>query len=366
MKAPTTTTNRTDIPQLTEPLSVGQLAIIESARAGGRLDIDLLHVMDRRDNLLVEQELMHGAGSSAFVYSFPVSGKTIAGVSVIGAQHLANAYGKLRHRLIASVQKIGSLFTFTSYPTADSSMRVEAHIIADLAAEPDYYQCVIEVQDLNTGNSVQMTRRELRYERRQDGSLFERPHYDTIAESKAYRNAILRLLPQDFVMKWKLQMLQLRKEDLITEDVLTAKRAAVIRFAAAKGIPLDRHAVERLTVEQMGGLAEAAHAENEAAFGHALAALGLRIIDVEDQKVTTTSPPATTQKTARQGGRRNDPPLQGEKDARTEPPASPPAAASPPPPPASPPPPPPPPPAAAPATTPARQTGQQDAIDFDA
>jgi hypothetical protein len=90
---------------------------IEMTRnAAGGFDIDFYHATDERDNALIVDALMNGAGSSTFVYSMTISGQQVDGISVIGAQHLAAHYKGLKHRSVGSVQKTGSLLTFTTYP----------------------------------------------------------------------------------------------------------------------------------------------------------------------------------------------------------------------------------------------------------
>ena len=112
--------------------------------------------------------------------------------------------------------------------------------------------------DIKTGNAIQVERREPRYEERRGGGWFERPNYATIAQSKAYRNAVLALVPQDVVIRWKLDMLRLKKEEVITELVIDQKRANVLQFAAQKAIALDRQAIDHLTLDQIAGLGDAA------------------------------------------------------------------------------------------------------------
>src|ERR1700744_2692478 len=82
--------------------------------AGGGWDIDVLHAMTERDDALLADEIVNGVTSEKFVYQFSIQGTDVVGISVIGAQHLAYHYGGLKHRIIASVQKSGELFTFTT------------------------------------------------------------------------------------------------------------------------------------------------------------------------------------------------------------------------------------------------------------
>src|SRR5271170_141118 len=121
-------------PQLVAPrIDRGQVATLDAVRTvAGGFDVDVFHVMNERDNALIADEVLHGPGSSTFVYSFPLQGNTVSGISVIGARHLANHYKGLKHRLVAAQQEIGSLFTFTSYPAENMPMAVSCSVVAEL------------------------------------------------------------------------------------------------------------------------------------------------------------------------------------------------------------------------------------------
>ena len=96
-----------------EPSRSRALTIDAGMNSAGVFDIDAYHVMEQRDNALIREEIINGAGSSKFVYQFNLGGKPTTGISVIGARHLAAHYGGLKHKLISSVTKTGSLFKFT-------------------------------------------------------------------------------------------------------------------------------------------------------------------------------------------------------------------------------------------------------------
>jgi hypothetical protein len=260
-------------PQLVSPR---QVQTLEAVRTFSGFDVDAWHCMNERDNQLISDEILHGAGSSTFVYDFQIQGKQVAGISVIGARHLANHYKGLQHRIVASMEKIGPLFTFVAYP-GEHPMSVSASVVAELADEADFYAAVVELTDLKTGNKIQTERRESRVEFRRDGSSYERPNYATIAQSKAYRNAVLALIPQDVVIQWREAMLKLKKTDTITASVLDEKRSNVLRFAAQRALALDRHAVEALTLDQIAGLGDAAREGQLPAFVEAARALGLEV-----------------------------------------------------------------------------------------
>lgn len=260
-------------PQLVAPRAVQMLEAVRDA-AGG-FDIDAWHAMEERDNALIADEILHGALSESFVYSFTIKGQLITGVSVVGARHLAAHCGGLKHRLVASLEKTGALFVAQSFPAENMQMHVSASHVPELADQDDFYAAVVELQDIKTGNAVQIERREKRFELDRNGNLYERPNYATIAQSKAYRNAVLALVPQDIVIRWKAEVLRLKKGETITTSVLDEKRSAVLRYAASQGVSLDRRAVEHLTLDQISGLSDAAHGGRLPAFVNSAQALGL-------------------------------------------------------------------------------------------
>lgn len=283
-------------------------AIIE--RASG-IDTDILAVMDKRDTTMIEEEIMHGAGSSKYVYAFSVSGKAVTGVSVVGARELATHYGGMQHEILASVSKVDKLLIITQYPQDGVPMDIRFQRVPELEDEPDFYECLIRVKDIKTGNSTQARKREYRMEERSEALLqknpgldryYARPHYDTIAESKAYRNAILTLIPQGVQIKWKLEMMKLEKADVITVSVIDEKRSGVLRYAASKAIPVDREAIEALTFDQIAGLSDAVREGRAEQFMQAADALGIVLEgDTDgrvDRKVLNT--PATTTKPSTQ------------------------------------------------------------------
>lgn len=298
-------------PQLVAPRAAETLEAVRNVTGG--FDVDAFHVMDERDNALIADEILHGAGSETFVYDFEIKGTRVSGVSVIGARHLAAHYRGLKHRLVASMQKTRDLLVFQSFPSEHMPMAVSAAREPDLANEPDFYAAVVEVTDIKTGNSIQIERREAREEYRRDGSSYERPNYTTIAQSKAYRNAVLALIPQDVVIRWKAEMLKLKKGETITASVLDEKRSNVLRFAASKGIPLDRRAIEHLTLDQIGGLGDAAREGALPAFVQSAQALGLEVRQGEPPPASPSSAPDNAPPTSGRGGRR-------QRQAQSEPP----------------------------------------------
>jgi len=292
---------QTTRPQLVAPRQVATLDAVRTMTGG--FDIDAWHVMEERDNALIADEVLHGPGSSKFVYSFDIAGQRepATGISVVGARHLANHYKGLKHRLVAATQKTGALFIFTSYPAENMPMTVSCSVVPELENEDDFYSAICEVIDVKTGNSLQSERRELRYGERQGGGQFERPHYATIAQSKAYRNAVLALIPQDIAIRWKLEMLRLKKEEVITESVIDQKRANVLQFAAQRAIALDRQAIDHLTLDQIAGLGDAAREGRLPAFVEAARALGLEVAQEStapaEAAKPTPGPPASPRAT---------------------------------------------------------------------
>lgn len=308
-----------------------------SRNAVGSFDVDAYHVMERRDSELIEQEILYGTGSNKFVYNFSIRGSSdpVSGISVVGARHLAAHYGGIRHRLVASTQKTGELFTFTSYPAHGMPMQVSCAVIPELREEPDFFGAVCEIQDIKTGNSVQIERRENRFEARRDGSQYERPNYATIAQSKAFRNGVLSLIPQDIQLRWKAEMLKLNKNEVITESVIDEKRRTVMHFASQKAIPLDRRSVEALTLDQIAGLGDAAREGALPAFVNAAKALGLdmreqispetgevseqTITDKQEERETVDAGPQQQQQQAPQQQQRQEPPATEQRPAAAAP-----------------------------------------------
>ena len=280
--------------------SASEGVVLEAIKGSkGSFDVDLFHVMDKHDDALVAQDVIHGAMSAAFVYNFKISGSQVSGVSVIGAAHLARKYGGLKHRLVASTEKRGGLFTFTSYPSDVSPMQVTASFLDEMKDDPDFYKALIEVTDIKTGNSVQMERMELREETRKDKTKYDRPNFQTIAQSKAYRNAVLRLVPQEVILEFKKECISLGQSVDVTESAIEKKRESVIGHAVKLGIAFQRAAVMDLGWDEISGLGEAAR-ESQAAFVNAAKGLGLIAADaapaIEGKVDKETPAPAATAK----------------------------------------------------------------------
>lgn len=239
-----------------------------------RFDPDAWHIMQERDNALIEQEILHGAGSSKFVYSYHNGTDMVSGVSVIGARHLAATYGGIKHSLISSITKTGAQMLCMTYPRVSIPMSMHCILIPELMKEDDFYTVVIEINDLKTGNVIQVETSETRIGLKKGGKeTYDKIHYKAIAQSKAFRNGVLDILPQDVTIEWKYKMLSLGKDDVITRDVLGEKRAGVLRYAARVGLEIDRTAVENLLMPQIAGLSDAAAHEQFEGFRASAAAL---------------------------------------------------------------------------------------------
>jgi len=102
---------------------------------------DAWHVMQARDEQLIQDELLHGAASKAFVYSFPIAGQSqpVTGVSVIGARQLASEYGGIKSKIVATVEKRGGLFIFRSF----EPLNIHTTVLSELAEENDFYECIM-------------------------------------------------------------------------------------------------------------------------------------------------------------------------------------------------------------------------------
>lgn len=258
-------------------------------------DPDAYHVMQQRDNALIRDELMHGAASKAFVYEFKMSGKTVAGISVVGARELASQYKGIKSRIVATVEKRGALFIFRTF----SPLSIDTRVLNELADEDDFYECVVEVSDIKTGNSIEVRKKETKQERRSDGSKYDRPHYDVIAESKAFRNGVLSVLPQSVIKEFQAKCQAAGNTS--AELTIHEWRAKARAHAAKNGIAIDRAALDGLTFDEISGLGAAA-AHGLDAFKAAAAALGLitAAASADPQTGEVPPPPPAAAATKRQ------------------------------------------------------------------
>lgn len=231
-------------------------------------DPDAYHVMQERDNALIRDEILHGYASKSFVYKFDIQGKPVTGISVIGARELATQYKGIKHRLVATVEKRGALFIFRSF----EPINITTQVLPELADEDDYYECIVEISDIKTGNSLQCRKKESKVERRRDGSGYSRPHYDVIAESKAFRNGVLSILPQNVIKDFEKKCLSAGESS--QEQTIDQLRASVIAHAAKYAVTLERREVFGLAYAEIIGLGNAAKGGKEA-FIESAQALGL-------------------------------------------------------------------------------------------
>jgi len=255
---------------------------------------DAWHAMNARDNMQVEQEVLNGDAGAEYVYAMLVQGKLVTGVSVVGASQLACEYGGIKSRLIGSTHKKGSLFVFWR------AGQLDVRSIPELEDQPDYYEAVVEVTDIKTGNSIEIRKTEEAFGTRRDGGKFARPHFDTIAESKARRKGTLSLIPQSIVSKFKLRCLDaaikagafddpkdaplktaikrflatLKVSNAGPERTIDQLRSGAMEWAAKNAISLDRMALQNLTYDEIYGLGGAAR-DGKEAFRVACEALGV-------------------------------------------------------------------------------------------
>lgn len=285
-------------------------------------DPDAWHAMDERDNQLIKDEVLHGASSRAFIYEFPMEGKSVTGVSVIGARELASQYKGIKSRIVATVEKKGAMFLFRTF----TPLSIDVRTIHELEAEDDFYECVMEVSDIKTGNSIEVRKQEMRMEKKRDGSgYFERKHYSVIAEAKAFRNGVLSLLPQSVILDFKKRCLAAGNAS--TEETIDQIRAKVLQFGAKNSVPLNRAAVAGLGYAEISGLGGAAR-ESLEAFKTSAVALGLTGgTDPAAGSPPASPPPPPAQPAAKKGAKA----AKNEPAGHAEPPADPPVTDAPPP-----------------------------------
>lgn len=257
--------------QLLKQAVTGQESNVFSAlmsRNVGSFDPDAWHVMQERDNSLIRDELLHGAASNAYVYSFNLKGSQVTGISVVGARELAAQYKGIKSRIVATVEKRGNLFIFRTF----APLSIETRSLPELSDETDFYEVVMEVEDIKTGNSIQVRKKESKLEMKRDGSAYERPHFDVIAESKAFRNGVLSVLPQSVIREFKERSLKAGQTS--NEETIDQIRAKVAAFATKNAIPVDRQALAGLGYAEISGLGGAAR-QSVDQFREAAASLGL-------------------------------------------------------------------------------------------
>ncbi len=243
-------------------------------------DPDAWHVMQERDNALIRDQILHGYASKDFVYSFDIGGKKVAGISVVGARELASQYGGIKSKIMATVEKRGAMFIFRQF----SPMSIDVRTIRELEQETDFYECVMEINDIKTGNSIEVRKKENRLEQRSSqkgGGWYERPHYDVIAESKAYRNGVLAILPQNVISEFEARCLNAGNTS--KEKTIDQIREGIIAHATKNGLHINRSEIMKLGFAEIAGLRESARYIQE--FKEAATALGLLVTDEKKEAV---------------------------------------------------------------------------------
>lgn len=254
-------------------------------------DPDAWHVMNERDNSLIRDQVLHGYTSRDFIYSFDIKGTKVTGISVVGARELASQYGGIKARIMATVEKRGSMFIFRQF----SPMSIDTRTIRDLADDVDFYECIMEISDIKTGNSIEVRKKELRYERTRKGDVYERPHFDVIAESKAYRNGVLAILPQNVISEFEGRCVNSGNES--KEKTIDQLRDGIIAFATKNGVSINRKAVIGLGYAEIVGLGGTAKDAKQ--FKEAASALGI-VAESEQPQEEESKQQADTKSTRKQ------------------------------------------------------------------
>ena len=256
-------------------------SLLAQPMRGSRFDADAYHAMQARDSALIADSVLNGHTGKEYVYSFSIGGKLVAGISVVGASALAAEYKGIKTRIVSAIDKTGPLFVMRTFDPP--SMQVQN--IPELEDQADFYEVVIEVTDLKTGNSIQKRKKEAKLE---NGRV--RPHYDVIAESKAYRNAVLAIIPQDVVSKFEQRALAAGNAE--TLQTKGERIAGMLKFSAKNGVAISRATLERLTYDQIEGISQAAR-ESVESFRRAAVALG--IAEIAADPATGEIPAPATQ-----------------------------------------------------------------------
>jgi hypothetical protein len=106
------------------------------------------------------------------------------------------------------------------------------------------------------------------------GDLYEKPHYTTIAESKAYRNAILSLIPKDVQEVFKQECIKAGESVDMTKNLMEEKRKNCLNYALNKGILIDSNKLNKLTWDELNELSGIAK-EGVELFRNSLIKLGM-------------------------------------------------------------------------------------------
>lgn len=261
-------------------------ALLAQPMRGSRFDADAYHAMQARDSALIADSVLNGYSGKEYVYEMTIKGERVTGISVVGARALAAEYKGIKTRIVSAIDKTGPLFVMRTFDPPTMSVQ---HI-PELADQMDFYEVVVEVQDLKTGNSIQQRKKEDKCGRKRDGGLFERPHFDVIAEAKAFRNGVLAIIPQDVVSQFEQKALSAGNKGSV--QTKADRIAGLLRFAASKGVAVIRSAIEELTSDQIDGIGQAAR-ESVESFRRAAVALG--IAEIAADPATGEIPPPAAQ-----------------------------------------------------------------------
>jgi hypothetical protein len=242
---------------------------------------DAWHVMQERDEAMIRDQVLHGYASRDFIYSFQIQGKAVTGISVVGARELASKYGGIKARIVATVEKRGGLFIFRTF----APLTIDTRQLHELADDDDFYECVMEISDIKSGNSIEVRKKEMRTERTKEGKTYQRPHYDVIAESKAYRNGVLAILPQSVISEFEAKCL--KAGNVSNEKTIDQLRDGCMAYATRAGISLDRRVLASLAYSELIGLSQASKVEG----GFLPAAQALGLVVEKEQSPADTPPP---------------------------------------------------------------------------
>ena len=65
--------------KLAEPLKE---SLANAFNAPMKIDAEIYHMMDKRDEKLIQDEVLHGSMAGIFVYDFDIKGSNVSGISI--------------------------------------------------------------------------------------------------------------------------------------------------------------------------------------------------------------------------------------------------------------------------------------------
>ncbi len=152
------------------------------------------------DNLLIKNAILNGYVGDEYIQQIMVEGKLIKHLTVIGCQALALFYGAIKAKVISTIDKTGELIIARNY---GSYLDVNAKCFKELSKQDDYYEIVMKVRNVITGQSTLVRVKESKVETNIVGDPYERHHYDVIAEFKAFSMGVLRVIPENVIKEFK-------------------------------------------------------------------------------------------------------------------------------------------------------------------